>query len=373
LKVLHVYKDYFPPIQGGIEKTINFLCTNFKDSMDVEVLVTNRVCKTEIEYVEGVKVYKVADLGRVLSAPLSPLFPYWIGKIKADILHIHLPNPTSVISYLIRKPEGKVVVTWHSDIIRQKNFLVAYRPFLYKFLNYADVIIGTSERYIETSPHLKNFKEKCVAIPLGIDQKQYESNPSIQSEVEIIKGKYGDRIILFVGLLRYYKGVQYLIKAMKNVNGNLVIVGKGPMMKQLEDLTKNLNLEEKVSFTGEVHDKQKLAFYHACDVFCLPSIFRSEGFGLSQIEAFACGKPVVSTNLDTGVPYVNKNYVTGIVVEPANPDLLARAIKRLLDNPELRKKLGEGAKMRAGTEFSHKRIVSMTKDVYEKVMGNPDG
>jgi glycosyltransferase involved in cell wall biosynthesis len=369
LKVLHIYKDYYPPIQGGIEKTINFLCTNFKSSIDTEVLVTNREFKTKIEIVDGIKVYKIGDLGRFLSAPFSPLFPYWIGKIKTDILHFHLPNPTAVISYLIRKPKGKVVVTWHSDIIRQRKFLIVYRPFLYRFLKHVDTIIGTSKRYIETSPHLTKFIDKCTAIPLGIDQSHFESNQTIDREVREIKKKYGNRIVLFVGLLRYYKGVQYLIESMKSVNGNLLIIGKGPMEANLTELTKNLKLDGKVFFLGEVDDHTKLAYLHACDVFCLPSIFRSEGFGLSQLEAFACGKPVVSTNLDTGVPYVNQNEITGIIVEPCNSNLLAYAINRLLDNQDLREKYGAAAKIRVQTEFSHTRILKLTREVYEKLVG----
>ena len=316
MKILHIYKDYYPPVHGGIEKSINFLCNGFKNSADVEVLVTNTEFKTRIDVIDGIKIYKIADLGRILSAPLSPAFPYWLGKIKADILHFHLPNPTAVISYLLAKPKGKVVVTWHSDIIRQKKFLKLYAPFLYKFLKHADAIIGTSERYIKTSPHLSKFLDKTYPIPLGIDISEYIAAPDTNEHVVKIRERYGERIILFLGLLRYYKGVQYLIKSMKSVDGKLLIIGKGPMEKKLKSLTAELQLNDKVIFIGVVDEKTKLHYLHSCNILCLPSILRSEGFGLSQLEAFACGKPVISTNLNTGVPYVNQNEVTGLVVKP---------------------------------------------------------
>jgi glycosyltransferase involved in cell wall biosynthesis len=338
--------------------------------MDIEVLVTNREFKTKIEEYEGIKVYKVADLGRILSAPISPIFPYWIGKIKADILHFHLPNPTAVMSYLIRNPKGKVVVTWHSDIIRQQKFLYFYKPFLYRFLKRADAIIATSDRYIKSSPHLSKFIYKCIPIPLGIEIGKYESNPRIVEEVKKIKMKHGNRIVLFVGLLRYYKGIQYLIEAMKQVDGKLLIIGQGPMEESLRNLMKDLKIEGKVEFVGVVDDETKLSYFHACDVFCLPSILRSEGFGLSQLEAFACGKPVVSTNLDTGVPYVNQNGVTGLIVEPKNAEFLALAINKLLDDSALREKYGNGAKLRAREEFAADKVIEMTRRVYEKVMSN---
>jgi len=373
MKVLHIYKDYYPPVHGGIEKSINLLCRHLKSSLDVEVLITNNEFKTSVEIVEGIKVYKVADLGRVLSAPLSPLFPYWLGKIRADILHFHLPNPTAVVSYLLRRPKGKVVVTWHSDIIRQKNFLLFYRPFLYKFLKIADVIIGTSSKYIETSPHLSTFADKCVPIPLGIELSQYVETPEVKDRAFEIREEYGNRIVLFVGLLRYYKGLQYLIEAMKNIDGRLLIIGRGPMEKNLKKLTEDLKLKDKVFFLGVVDDKAKLYYLYSCDVFCLPSIFRSEGFGLSQLEAFACGKSVVSTNLNTGVPYVNQDNVTGFVVEPKCPDSLAEAITEILDKPELRKQFEEAAKLRVQEEFSVERVVERTKEIYRRLMEGVDG
>jgi glycosyltransferase involved in cell wall biosynthesis len=367
LKILHVYKDYYPPIQGGIEKTINFLCQNLKNDYEIEVLVANRAFKTQIDIVDGIKVYKVADFGRVLSAPMSLIFPYWLGKIKADILHFHLPNPTAVVSYLIRRPSGKVVVTWHSDIIRQKKFLIVYKHFLYRFLDMVDVIIGTSQRYIDTSPHLERYPDKCVAIPLGIVASEFDRTPRIDRESRKIREQFGDRIVLFVGLLRYYKGVQYLIKAMQNVDGCLLIVGTGPMDEELKNLTNELKLNEKVHFIGAIDDDMKLDYLHACQVFCLPSILRSEGFGLSQLEAFACGKPIVSTNLDTGVPYVNLHGVTGTIVEPYDVNALTSALNRLLDDPDLCKRYGEEGRKRVQTEFSSDRIVQLTKGVYERL------
>jgi len=367
--VLQIYKDYCPPVFGGIEKHLALLSQWLSRVVDVEVLVANRGLRTQEEVIRGIRVTKAGSLGRVYSAPLTPLFWYLLGRARFDILHFHLPNPTAVVSYLLARPAGKVVVTWHSDIVRQARFLPLYRPFLLRFLRRCDVILPTSERYARTSPFLREFLAKCRAIPLGIDVSRFKLTESVWSKKEELRSRFGPRIVLFVGLLRYYKGLSFLIDAMAKVDGRLVIVGDGPMRQALEAQSKQSRLEQRVTFVGAVSEEELPAYYHCCDVFCLPSIFRSEGFGVSQLEAMVCGKPVVSTRLDTGVCYVNLDGKTGIVVEPMDSDALAGAITRLLDDTALAARLGEFARRRVLAEFTVERMGSRVLDVYKRLLG----
>ncbi|MBC7190664.1 glycosyltransferase [Candidatus Aerophobetes bacterium] len=291
-------------------------------------------------------------------------------KIKADILHFHLPFPLSVMSYFFAKPEGKIVISWHSDIVRQKISKFFYHPFLVRFLKKADVIIATSPNMVESSPYLKRFRGKCRIIPLGIDVERFKLKEDEEGRVKEIRERYtsGKGIILFVGRLIYYKGVEYLIRAMRDIDASCLIIGEGKLKKKLEKMVDELGLSSKVHFLGSISDDKLPSYYHACDVFCLPSVARSEAFGIVQLEAMVCGKPIVSTNLPTGVPFVNQDKKTGIVVPPKNPQALAEAINTLLENPALRKKYGGCAKERVEKEFTKKVMVKRLLEVYREVV-----
>ena len=176
MKVLQVYKDYFPPVRGGIEGHINLLANGLKENgVDVEVLVSNTSSRLEKENIDGIPITKVPQIGRYASASLNMNFSYWINKLgeKADILHFHFPNPTAEISYLVSGLNRKIVVTYHSDIIRQARLLKIYSPFLKQFLKKADDIIITSPNYLETSPYLADFKSKSTLVPFGINLSEF--------------------------------------------------------------------------------------------------------------------------------------------------------------------------------------------------------
>lgn len=365
IKVLLVNKFYYP-VTGGVEKHVQMLAEGIKDRFFICVLCCNKGRSTQIQEKNNLKVIRIGSIGTFRSMPLSLTFPSWMRKIKADILHFHLPFPLGVLSYLLTKPEGKIVVTWHSDIVRQKVGRFFYQPFLIKFLEKADVIIATSPNMIESSPYLKRFREKCKAIPLGINVKRFKPLEDEKEKVEKIRKKYmqGKGIILFVGRLIYYKGIEYLIKAMKDVDGVCLIIGEGKLRKKLEKMVDDIGLSSRVHFLGAVSDDELPLYYHACDVFCLPSVAKSEAFGIVQLEAMACGKPVVSTSLPTGVPFVNQDGKTGIVVPPRDPGALARAINTLLDNPALRERYGSYAKERVKREFTREVMVEKILRVY---------
>jgi glycosyltransferase involved in cell wall biosynthesis len=368
MKILHVYKDYYPPVVGGIEKHIAQVCSHFKKKHEVEVLVCNHSPVTKIDYIDGVRVIKAGQLGRIQSAPIPPTFPLWLRKLKADILHYHLPNPTCEFSYLLAHPSGAVVATYHSDIVRQEFLLRFYSPFLYKFLNKAELIMPTSPVYARNSSVLGRFSEKCRVIPLGVDIAKFDSASKMHREIGRIRSLFGQEFILFVGKLRYYKGLQFLIEAMPRIDVPLVVIGSGPMEEELKALASVYGVTEKVFFVGEVSDEDLPFFYHACTLFVLPSVYRSEAYGLVQLEAHSCGKPVVSTRIGTGVEFVNLDSKTGLLVPPADTAALADAINALLSNPARRQQMGEFARQRAHNEFTLERMFDQIEEVYQEAL-----
>jgi rhamnosyl/mannosyltransferase len=369
MRILHVYKDYYPPVVGGVEKHMSQVCNYFKHGHEVEALVCNRGPLTRIENVDGVRVIRVGQLGRVQSAPIVPTFPLWLRKVKADILHYHVPNPTCELSYLLSGASGKVAVTYHSDIVRQEFLLKFYRPFLRTFLTRARVIMPTSPIYIETSPFLREFRAKCEVVPLGIDTDVFDSAASrMQPEIQKLRTLFGPEFILFVGKLRYYKGLQFLIEAMPAIDAPLVVVGNGPMEDDLKALAANYRVADKVHFVGELTDDDLAVFYHACCLLVLPSVYRSEAYGIVQLEAHACAKPVVSTRLGTGVEFVNIHGKTGLVVPPADSAVLAGAVNELLADPARRNQMGEFAQKRARNEFGLQRMFDRLEKIYERML-----
>lgn len=367
MKILQVNKLYYPHI-GGVENSVRDLVQGIKEKVQVNVLVANTSFSTRREKIDGVDVIKVASLGRFRSAPLTPTFGLWLRRLKSDIYHFHFPFPTGELAYLWARPEGKLVVTYHSDIIRQKFLLRFYAPYLKKFLAAADRVIASSPNMVEHSPFLQEIAKKCRVVPFGIDVKQFRLTQEIREKVRLLRVKYGKKAIFFLGRLIYYKGLEYLIVAMKEVDANLIIAGSGPLESELKRIVKEEGLRRKIDFVGELKDAELPAYYHACDVFALPAVERSEAFGIVQLEAQACGKPVVSTNLKTGVPFVNLDGITGLVVSPRSSTALADALNKLLKNDELRLRLGTQAKKRVEKEFTREVMAERILRVYEEVM-----
>ncbi len=368
--VLHIYKDYYPPVVGGVEKSMNIMCNGLKDEFEVSVLIARRTksIKGRSYSTEGVEIYEAGCLGRLSSAPLCPAFPLFLKKKAYHLLHFHFPNPTGELSYLLAKPPGKVLVTYHSDIVRQKVGLWLYRSFLYRFLDAVDVIMPTSDNYIDHSEFLRRYRDKCETVPLGIDLEPFRDTEQVKKEADTIRANVGTPIVIFVGVLRYYKGIDFLLRAMKKVNAHLIVIGTGPEKERLQHLTIELGIGDRVHYKGEVSEEEKVRYIHASDVFCLPSHLPSEAYGLSQIEAMACGKPVVSTRLDTGVPFVNKHNVSGIIVPPADPSALAEVLNLLLNNEEERRRFGEQARRRAHDMFDSTHMIEHLRSIYNRLL-----
>lgn len=370
MKVLMVNKLYWPVI-GGVEIAVRDLSLGlkqFEDSVEVRILTANTSFKTQREVVEGIPITRVASLGRLRSGPLTPTFPFWLRALSSDLYHFHFPSAPLEFLYLISKISGKLVVTYHSDIIRQKILRKLYSPFTRAFLKRADAVIATSPNMVEYSPYLNQIEEKCSIVPFGIETKRFEPTHKVLSQAKEIRAKFGTPLVLFIGRLIYYKGANFLVAAMKNIDAHAVIVGSGPLEKSLKSQAAKLNITDKLHFVGELEEAELPAYYHACDIFVLPSVARSEAFGLVQLEAQACGKPVVSTNLKTGVPYVNQDGVTGIIVPPKDTQALSKAIRKLIEDKDLREKYGQTAKTRVKKEFTRDRMTEEVLDVYKQVL-----
>jgi len=369
ISVLHIYKDYFPPVVGGIEKHVNLLCGGMRNDFAVRVLVANPAGRRTVrETLDGVEVVRAGQWGRPGGTPFCPSFPIWMRRLRSDILHFQCPHPTGDLACFLARPRGRIVATYQADVVRQAKLLRLYAPFLRWFLRRADVILPTSPPLIESSPFLQRVADKCVAVPMGVPLEQYERTPEIESRAAAIRAAHDRPIVLFVGQLRYYKGLHILLQTLHDIEADLVIVGEGNERARLVEQIERLGLEEQVRFVGERVGDDLLSFYHAADVFCLPSHLKAEAFGLVQVEAMACGLPVVSCRVGTGVEWVNQDGVTGFVVPPGVPEKLSGAINRLLNQPQLRRQMGEKARERARKEFGLDLMIERIKTIYQWVL-----
>lgn len=369
LSVLQVNKLYYPWI-GGVEKVVQNIAEGLYKRLDMEVLACQPKGLGNKEEINGVKVTKSSSLGRFLGLPASPTFPLNYARLsrRADVLHFHVPFPLGVVSYLALGPrDKKVVVTYHSDIVRQEKLLRFYRPFLMKFLDAVDVILPTSPHLRDGSEFLAPFRDKCQVVPLSVDLEEFDRD-ALDPDDPGSPGTGDEDIVLFVGRLNYYKGVDYLIRAMEDVDARLLVAGEGPLLEQLNRQAITSGVTDRVEFLGRVSDRRLKELYAGCDTLVLPSVRESEAFGIVQMEAMAYGKPVINTDLPTGVPWVSKDGETGLTVPPADSDALASAINELLEDEERRREYGENAYHRVKEKFSRNGMLDTVESVYRDLV-----
>lgn len=363
LRVLHIGK-FYPPHMGGMETHVQALAARQRREASVHVMVSNDAARTEVSELDGVCVTRVARVATIASMPICPALPSLIARTPADVVHIHLPNPWAALSFLLSGHKGKLVVTHHADTMRRKTLRRLSDPFVSRLMHRAKFIIGTSARYVETSSELIPFREKCRIVPLAIEcQAPRRQDAALAAK---IAQEFGHRLILAVGRLVPYKGLDVLIRAMKEVDGRLLIIGEGPQARVLRDLARTENVMDKVVILGRVDGVAP--YLRAASVFALPSITRAEAFGLVQLEAMSAGIPVVNTDLDTGVPGVSLDGVSGFTVPPGDPMALARAITLLLDDDKLRARFGQAGIARAKLEFSVDTMACRTMQIYKEAL-----
>ncbi len=365
-RVLQLGK-FYPPHVGGMETHLEALCAQLKDQTDVQVVVASNRRSRRDEVRDGVKIARLMTVCHFANTPICPGLVGEIRRAKADLVHMHLPHPATILALLASRYRGPLVVSYHSDVILQKKRAALFQPILDLVLRRCSTIVASSERYIETSPVLSAHRERCRVIPYGIAMERFARRD--EDAVASIRSRFGPRIVLAVGRLIYYKGFEYLIRAMQQIDARLLLVGEGPLHATLEREAQAAGLGDRVVFVGEARPQDVAAYFHAADLFALPSIERSEAFGIVQLEAMACGTPVVNTDLPSGVPTVSLHGVSGLTVPPRDPGALAHAINRLLDDQDLRGRFGEAARRRVEAEFTIDLMGRRMLGLYDELLG----
>ncbi len=370
MKILHIAK-YYEPYKGGIEKVILELATgSLQAGHEVVVLCCNNQRSYAEDQIEGVQVIRLPRMGSVFSQPLSFSFLWqakkWLNW--ADTVHLHMPNPLAELSFLLQDQKKPLVVTYHRGVLEKESLNSVYRPLQERTLERADKIVVATPNHLEYSKPLLNFKDKCEIIPFGVRAKHAEKTMAIKSQMKKIKDELGD-YFLFVGCLLPYKGVDVLMHAMRQVDQKLVILGNGPLWEEWYLLAKDLGLQDQVRMIGRVDDDDEFAAYlHGCTGLVLPSLNEAEAFGIVLIEAMSCSKPVITTKLYSGVPWVNDKGVTGFEVMPNDHRGLAQAMNDMANNHDLRKKMGAAARQRFESRFTVDKMVNTYLSIYDQCL-----
>ncbi|MFA0467067.1 glycosyltransferase [Vibrio breoganii] len=368
MKIVHLSK-FYKPYSGGLESVVESIAEAGHGQTTVLAVDVDALPSEEV--INGVLVVRSKEQLSIASTPIS--LPYIFDSIKhakGSILHVHLPNPLANIAiffaFLLRRDTSRVIVHWHSDIVKQKKLLKLYKPLQDWILRHAKAIIVTSQNYLEHSEQLRSFRDKCLVVPIGIDSINHKVKTDLVSE---IKDKYGNKKIVFsLGRHIYYKGFEYLINAAKSVDDAVFLIGgKGPDTKKYQSIISELGLDERVFLIGRVEDEDLPSYYAAADVFCFPSVEKSEAFGVVQLEAMSVGTPVISTDIKgSGVPWVNKHGHSGVVCLPKDSLSLSEALNIVLSNDAYCNKLGLGALTRYQELFTKDKMNAKIRELYDR-------
>lgn len=364
---------FYDEIPGGMQRHIEHLFAALAGKVEFIHLVPSRNREGAEFLLHGFPVIRTPSINMDGSLAVSPQLILKTlqlhKKYQFDLIHLHFPDPMSHLASMLLPSSIPRIISWHSDIIRQKILLKLYLPFLRRAVTNASALIVATPSHIESSPELMRItdKDRLHVIPYGFDLERFVSE---NKSSDMIQGQYLGKIIFALGRHVYYKGFDILINAMKDIHpdARLLIGGVGPLTPKLKELVARLGLEKRINFLGLIKEKDLPAYYQASDIFCLPAISQAEAFGIVQVEAMASGLPVVSTELHNGVSYVNRDGISGLIVPPNDSNALAVAINKLLDNDELRNKLAMQARERALKEFSFESMGQRMLKLYEDVV-----
>lgn len=352
---------------GGVEQVIHQLARGVSQrGVTTDVL---SLCAGGGSYtmeMEGYTTHRVPQSFEIASTGFSvTAFSRFAELAKAaDIIHYHYPWPFMDVVHFATRLKKPTVVTYHSDIIRQKNLLKIYAPLQQRFLTSVDRIVATSSNYLATSELLKRFAYKVDVVPIGLDRAAYPA-PS-EDRIAFWRSRFGDKFFLFVGVLRYYKGLHILLEAARGIDCPIVIVGTGPIESELKAQSEKLGLTN-THFLGQLPDVDKAALLTLCYGVVFPSHLRSEAFGISLLEGAMYGKPMISSEIGTGTSFINITELTGLVVPPSNPAELHGAMRHLLSHPEQAQAMGQRAVMRYWSNFTAHRMVDSYVDLYRSL------
>lgn len=367
MNVLHVYRTYFPDSQGGLEECIRQICHNTQPlGAESRVLTLSRNAAPDILTRPEAEVHRFPLTWEASSNGVSIKAWYKFHELSewADVVHYHFPWPFADLMHLRHRPGSATVLTYHSDIVRQQLLSRWYRPVMDRFLQRMDRIVATSPAYATTSPVLNRLARKVSVIPIGLDAASYPSVP----EDELRRAHAAAKsYFLFIGVLRYYKGLHILLDAVAGTDLDLIIVGSGPLDRELRQEVARRKARN-VRFLGHVSDREKVALIKGCAGLVLPSHLRSEGFGISLLEGAMYGRPLISTELGTGTSYVNEHLKTGIVVPSGDVHMLREAMVYLAHHPEAAENMGAAAHERYQRLFTGKVMGESYYKLYREIV-----
>jgi glycosyltransferase involved in cell wall biosynthesis len=369
MRVLHVYRTYLTETKGGCEEVIHQICrATSANGIENRILTLSKNPSPPILFRPEADVYRFFNNCEIASCGFS-FRAFWEYRhlIKwADLIHYHFPYPFADILHTFWRVKKKSILTYHSDIIRQKILLTLYRPLMNHFLRKMDRIVATSPNYFATSDILKQYFHKVEVISLGLDENSLpESNEKIKQSV---KQTVGTGFFLFIGVLRYYKGLHILIDAIENSNLHVVIAGAGPTEKELKRHVAKRGINN-VTFLGYVSDEEKVELIKLSKGIVFPSFLRSEAFGVTLIEGAKYGKPLISTEIGTGTSYINIHNDTGLVIPPSDPKKLKEAMEYIIKNPNHARQMGKNARRRYKELFTGAHMGAKYIDLYNDVLG----
>lgn len=369
MRVLHFYKTYFPDTVGGVQRVINQLARATKPyGIETTVLsLSNQKHPLPIT-LDGHQIHRVYQNFEIASTGFS------FGAFKrfkqlaneADVIHYHYPWPFMDIVHFASRINIPTVLTYHSDIVRQRTLLTFYNPLKNRFLASVNQIVATSPNYLETSTELTTFRDKTMVIPIGIDKSFYPT-PSDQL-LATWRSRLPARYFLFIGVLRYYKGLHILLKAVQGLNYPIVIAGAGPIEEELKKQANRLGLTN-IHFLGALAEEDKVAILKNCFAVTFPSHLRSEAFGISLLEGAMFGKPLISSEIGTGTSFINIHDETGLVVPAGDANAFKEAMRFLWENPSIALRMGQQAEQRYWQLFTAQHMAARYVEVYQRLAG----
>ncbi len=368
MRVLHFFKTYLPDSVGGIEQVIYQLCqSGIAHGIQSEVLTLSANPHPLEVMVADHKVHR-ARLDIQLASTgfsYSVLQRFRELAAQADVINYHFPWPFMDLVHFTARINKPTVVTYHSDIVRQKHLLRLYSPLMRRFLGQADRIVAASPNYLATSEVLKHYRNKTVVVPYGLDKSSYPVPTT--TCVEGWRQRFGERFFLFVGVMRYYKGLHILLEAAQGNGYPIVIVGAGPLEQELREQAAALGLHH-VHFVGRLGEEDKVALLQLCEAILFPSHLRSKAFGISLLEGAMYGKPMISSEIGTGTSFINIHNETGLVVPPSDPLAFRAAMRTLWDNPLQAQAMGQKAALRYEQLFTAEQMSLQMAQIYREVV-----
>ena len=376
MKILHLGK-YYPPESGGMEVALRNFSEATSGSLSHYCLVASRSGPTRVVSDGRITVHYLKERGNFLLAPILPTQPFVLHRLRRKgefpAMMLHYPNPTAILSlflsFLLLPKREKIVVWNHADVLldaRWKRSLYAVlRPIEEFVFRRTDAFVAATPNHVAQSATFRRFRDRTTILPYALPDDWFDESPDDRSAAEAVRKDMGGKYLLFVGRLVPYKGLDVLVRAAQKIDCRVAIVGSGPLANSLRDAIAGLGMTARVRLLGNVDDLRP--YFLGCEFLVLPSVSALEGFGIVQIEAMALGKPVVSSDLPTGVTYVNRDGETGLTAPVGDASAFAAACNRLLGDEALRARLGEAARERSRKEFSYSaagpRAVSFFRDL----------